>query len=271
MIIITGIGSRSTPPEALAKIAEIAKYFSSLNCMLRSGGAQGADTAFSSNWWGGGPQRIFIPWEGFQGKFSNNSPHPDDCYYYISDPDIRQQASDMLKDIHPAWNSLKPAVKLLHIRNVYQVLGANLDRPSDAVVYWAPNYFNGQVKGGTATAVHLAWKLGIPTFNIRKPEELQQLREWANAHKEDCMKESEYLAIPIDKVPGMIGSLVHLNWATYGAVWRVVSVEGDTVSLVTRVTKKPLKTKIDSLLYTRADQVRITEMEKRCHQSSQSK
>jgi predicted Rossmann fold nucleotide-binding protein DprA/Smf involved in DNA uptake len=44
--IFTGIGSRKTPPEILAQIEKIAEIAAASGWTLRSGGAEGADTAF---------------------------------------------------------------------------------------------------------------------------------------------------------------------------------------------------------------------------------
>ncbi|MEO0804461.1 MAG: hypothetical protein AAFY57_19655 [Cyanobacteria bacterium J06642_2] len=48
------------------------------------------------------------------------------------------------------------------------MLGRTLDRPSEFVVYWAPER-DGEIKGGTRTAVMLARSRNIPTFNLLNP------------------------------------------------------------------------------------------------------
>lgn len=50
----------------------------------------------------------------------------------------------------------------------------NRDNLSRVVVFCADEH-KGVVSGGTATAVHLAAKLGIETYNIRKEEEFNIL------------------------------------------------------------------------------------------------
>ena len=46
--IYTGIGSRNTPKEVLELMKTIGKYLGCLGYELRSGGADGADSAFES-------------------------------------------------------------------------------------------------------------------------------------------------------------------------------------------------------------------------------
>jgi hypothetical protein len=70
----TGIGSRKTPENILKLMQAIGKRLGSLGIRLRSGGAEGADSAFE-----GGARRafkekhgleplIFLPYPGFCGK-----------------------------------------------------------------------------------------------------------------------------------------------------------------------------------------------------------
>jgi len=53
-----------------------------------------------------------------------------------------------------------------HARNVFQVFGRRKIK-SDFVVYYAPVDAKGNVLGGTRTAVGLADKVGMPTFNLK--------------------------------------------------------------------------------------------------------
>lgn len=48
IVYYTGVGSRKTPQSILILMNKIAQHFSSYGWILRSGGAQGADTAFES-------------------------------------------------------------------------------------------------------------------------------------------------------------------------------------------------------------------------------
>ena len=76
---------------------------------------------------------------------------------------------EIASEIHPAWHRCSDFAKLLHARNVNQVLGHDLKTPSSFVVYWAIPA-GGSCKGGTRTAVELAKKHNIPTYNLYHKE-----------------------------------------------------------------------------------------------------
>ena len=65
--------------------------------------------------------------------------------------------------------------KALHTRNVYQVLGLDLNTPSEFVVCYADVDKHNNVIGGTATAVNIAKEVGIPVYNISVKEQLDAL------------------------------------------------------------------------------------------------
>lgn len=159
----TGIGSRKTPEEVLRKMTELAEALERKGYTLRSGGANGADSAFEA---GAGLQKeIFLPWRGFNANTSR--------LYQIP-----LAAFDLASTLHPTWAALPQAVQKLHARNTQQVLGETLSAPSLFVVFYAPEK-NGVVQGGTATAVKLARSKNIPTFNLLTTQTSDILRELA--------------------------------------------------------------------------------------------
>lgn len=155
----TGIGARVTPDEILEKITNTACYLSLLGYRLRSGNADGADLAFQIGAKGLGEDKydIYVPWEGFnkeRGTAINNIV-----------PSKMSEAMEIASTIHPNWSKCTETSKKFHARNVCQVLGDDLDTPSSFVLYWAEER-GGIVQGGTATAVNLARKLGIPAISV---------------------------------------------------------------------------------------------------------
>lgn len=152
-----GVGSRETPLSVLDEMIALAAYLARQGWLLRSGGADGADTAFEHGC--GlcvGPEavkEIFLPWRGFNGNES---------LLYTPSP----AAAEIAATIHPAWDFVGAAARALHARNVHQVLGLNLDDPVDCVICWTKVTRGGKVKGGTATAINLARSRGIPVFNM---------------------------------------------------------------------------------------------------------
>lgn len=146
-----GIGARATPQVALDTIKHIARFLALDGYALRSGAAEGADTAFeegcdSENGW----KEIYLPWPMFRG---HTSP-----LYGVSD-----EALELAKKHHPNWNSCSKYAQLFHGRNCYQVLGIDLKTPAKMVVCWTPE---GKVVGGTGQAIRLAQAYEIPVINL---------------------------------------------------------------------------------------------------------
>lgn len=155
-----GIGSRETPKEVIDQMRQFAYQAAKKGWVLRSGGANGADTAFEDGCDDGkGKKEIFLPWREFN---QNSSP-----LYSVDD-----RALALAKEIHPAYNSLSRTAKLLIGRNMHQVLGKTLSQPVACVVCWTPDSCKHHTQytrttGGTGSAIALASILDIPIFNIR--------------------------------------------------------------------------------------------------------
>lgn len=177
----TGIGSRETPQHILDIMRKAAFFFASKGIVLRSGKAAGADEWFqlgvqdyAVHYTSNHLAEIYIPWRGF--KTEGLLPRWDRL---ITDTLITTEAEQIASKIHPAWHACSRGAKALHIRNVYQVLGATLDKPSDFLVCYAkPTKDRCSVQGGTATAYNLARQHGVRTFNIFFEEELEALRKF---------------------------------------------------------------------------------------------
>jgi len=148
-----GIGSRGTLPTWLTWFTELATHLEAVGFTLRSGGANGADSAFEMGVLSCYNKEIYLPWKGFNGS---SSPHHE----------ISEAALEMAAKYHPRWNALKPAGRKFMARNCYQVLGFNLDTPVEFIVCWTPD---GRVTGGTGQALRIAADLNIPVFNFGGP------------------------------------------------------------------------------------------------------
>lgn len=153
----TGIGSRRTPKHILQLMTSFANEASELGLILRSGAADGADTAFEQG--SNGQCEIFLPWKNF-----NN--HPSPLY------DVPKQAYEIASKYHPMWERLGGAVRSLLARDIQQVLGQNLDDPSSFVVCWTPDGAETAAEysiktGGTGMAICCADDYGIPVLNLK--------------------------------------------------------------------------------------------------------
>lgn len=138
---------------------------------LRSGGAEGADTAFELGAMGvisqgcGGSIKLFLPWDNFNGHFGRSS---------TNHVGVCADALALASTLHPTWSRLRPSIQLLMARNCYQILGPKLDEPSDLVICWTPDgceseATRGYNTGGTGQAIALASRNKIPVFNLYNP------------------------------------------------------------------------------------------------------
>lgn len=164
----TGVGSRDITVQESELIMETAKYLADLGFTLRSGGAGGSDTSFEE-----GAllslrpelREIYIPWKSFK------CPRVGDVYHVLEDRGSENYRVSMVvaRDIHPAWDRLSNGARLLHQRNVHQVMGRDLTKPVKSKFLLACSDYDkhGVPKGGTRTAWALASRNGIPCFNIR--------------------------------------------------------------------------------------------------------
>jgi len=166
-MIYTGIGARELPEDIRKEFIFIGRRFAERGWTLRSGGADGADSAFE---WGCGlsatpaTKEIFLPWKGF-----NNNISP----YYITDKN-KEELFEIASKIYPSWQYTKDPVRLLHARNVQQVMGENPGESqiTSFVVCWTDRPEN-QARG-TMFAVTLANQKNIPVYNFYNKEKRKE-------------------------------------------------------------------------------------------------
>lgn len=159
----TGIGSRQTPKEVCQKMKCIAKTMEREDFTLRSGGADGADSAFEAG--AGSKKQIFLPSDPYKGRYADQR-RQINCEILYNWED----AMDIAKFFHPNWNSLGYFVKKLMARNTYQILGLDLESPSDVVYCWTADgsvgYNTTRKTGGTGQALRIAYEWGIDIINL---------------------------------------------------------------------------------------------------------
>lgn len=149
-----GIGSRKTPSAILHMMSNFATHLERRGWTMRSGGANGADSAFEAGIQISNQNKeIYLPW----GKFNGNSSP-------LTKPS--EQAMIIAEQFHPAWDKCSDGAKLLHARNVHQMLGRYLATPSLFVICWTPD---GNISGGTGQALRMANSFNIPVFNMGTP------------------------------------------------------------------------------------------------------
>ena len=154
----TGVGSRKTPDHILDVMENLALFYKSKDWVLRSGGASGADTAFSD---GAGDNK-----EIYTANVSN----------FVS-ATIYSKAVNIASKVHPLWRKLPDYARKLHTRNVFQVLGSDLNTPSSFLICWTPDgCISHETRtigtGGTGTAISIADLAGIPVLNLNRQDHL---------------------------------------------------------------------------------------------------
>jgi hypothetical protein len=164
-----GIGSRKTPVNVLEIMTRVACALELDGWTLRSGGANGADTAFERGVNDPQKKQIFLPWKGFNGKSS---------IFYEPCAD----AMEMAEQFHPNWNACNSYARKFHARNCYQVLGPSLEQPVKFIVCWTPG---AKVTGGTGQALRIAQHHNIEICNMADPAVLERIERYIKEKKDE--------------------------------------------------------------------------------------
>lgn len=159
-----GIGSRETPANHLKEMRRWGRELAAKGWVLRSGAADGADSAFEAGAIeAGGVTEIMLPWDGFNGHLTGTPVERFAGY---------GRAIRIASQLHPGWDRLGRGPRSLMARNVFQVLGRDLQSPVDFVLCWgrrpvyAPDGRIVDVSGGTGLAVRLAASLNIQVCHL---------------------------------------------------------------------------------------------------------
>lgn len=153
--IYTGIGAQETPDWICDIIKLISGYLYRRKYKVRTGGADGADVSFEFPVKDIKLKEIYLPWRGFNGNYSP--------LYNVS-----KRAMEMASCYYPYnWRIAKQSTKRLMGRNVYQVLGRTLNKPSKFIICYTKD---GCFSGGTGLALRVAKDYGIPIYNLYNPE-----------------------------------------------------------------------------------------------------
>lgn len=151
----TGIGSRQCPKWAYDVVYDIAMQLAYMKYTLRSGGAEGTDTAFEKGCDHiSGKKEIYLPWKGF-----NDNPSQ---LYKIDD-----YARSIAKEFHPFWHRLSSGAKKLHTRNVYQIVGYDWKHASRFIICYSQ-----AGGGGTGQAIRIANHLNIKVIDLYEYDSL---------------------------------------------------------------------------------------------------
>jgi hypothetical protein len=163
MIYYAGIGSRETPPNVCKEMFRLAQDLADRRWVLRSGGADGADSAFEEGCdENRGYKEIFLPWYGFNGRFEvETTPGR-----LVTVPPLTNSLRRIANSVQHL-DRMSQGVQKLKCRNVCQILGniPGKSPPTNVVIcYQDPK----KKTGGTLFAMNLTLKCHpiIPVFNM---------------------------------------------------------------------------------------------------------
>lgn len=156
-----GIGSRETPAAILLDMTEIGKDLAGSEWTLRTGGADGADTAFENGHRskrGADALEVYLPWNGYNNRHAGARNGT-----FVLEPEALAMAETIAGRLHPAWHACRQGARKLHARNVAIIHGGTLLDDVNAVICWTRD---GGATGGTGMGIRLAQDRGIPVFNL---------------------------------------------------------------------------------------------------------
>lgn len=169
-LYVAGIGARASSPYILERLRQLSLYLATCGYVLRSGGAEGADTACAIGaLCGGGKVELWLPWPSYRDHTHGNA------------PDI--QHFEIAATLHPIWKKLPRYTKYLHARNVGQILGQDCATPVEFAICWTPDGCESEstrtaATGGTGTAITLASRYNIPVFNLYNADAIERIQEY---------------------------------------------------------------------------------------------
>ena len=164
----TGVGSRRVPEDIATLMSQIGASLMAEGFILRSGGAEGSDKAFEAG----------VPFGIYKDIFTPRS-HPDALW---------EQADGFLERFHPNPRAIvSEYVRLLMARNAFQILGPELNHPSEFMVCWTPDGAETARQttiktGGTGQAIRIADHYGVQIFNLFHHERIHDLVKFVNTN-----------------------------------------------------------------------------------------
>lgn len=163
-----GIGSRDTPKEIQDIMSHLASTLEDKGWILRSGGANGADSAFEGGVKDRNKMEIFLPEASFNRRWVTVT----GCINIMT-LETYEDAMKTVDKFHPAPGKLSPFARRLMARNAMQVLGQDLKTLSKMIICWTPK---GEVTGGTGQALRIANEYNIPIFNLGNTKVLKSVQ-----------------------------------------------------------------------------------------------
>lgn len=158
MYYYAGIGTRRRTPSFIVDIMVlVASKLESIDYILRSGGAQGADKAFESGVRYDENKQIFRP------------------------KHATIEAINLASNFHSHWDNCNDITRRLHGRNAMIILGEDLNTPVKFVICYTPD---GKDSGGTGLGIRIANAFNIRVFNLFNPEHKDRIEKFIEIKRE---------------------------------------------------------------------------------------
>lgn len=174
--VYAGIGPRKTPPDVFNVMVELGRLLCARGWTLRTGGAEGADTAFLNGCLLWEPRdELYLPEPGYNGHQASAAvlARPMPSAYAIA-----------AKYNQTWWANHTERAKALHARNAHIILGRHLIDPVRMVVTWTRDGSNDGVgrSGGTAAALRIVAGEAPDAliFNLARPEHMERINRFIN-------------------------------------------------------------------------------------------
>lgn len=160
-----GVGQRNITLQVAETMKQCASKLEAMGYILRSGGARGSDSAFESGVSNPSAKLIYRPWNDGKGIPLSKE---DFIYSY-----------NLLKELNiiPWIDNIDQVALKLHCRNVFQITNQQKHNVN-FVLYYCDRGSGLDTQGGTRTAIVLAYKLGIKTYNLYEPKVLQKVENF---------------------------------------------------------------------------------------------
>lgn len=177
---VTFVGSRKVTRQGLSIGLQAKEILLKNQCIFRSGNALGFDQIVSM-YVPVSHREIYLPYQ----RFGPAGSELVDGIVLDTKGHTYAKAQQFVYQCHPCHEKLKQHHLCYLIRDVYQVLGKDLQHPSSVVVCWTPDGAETAAEctrqtGGTGMAIRIANAFGIPVVNLKRQKEISKLEEREN-------------------------------------------------------------------------------------------
>lgn len=166
-------GNENPPAQVIAAIERLVKLLEQRGYTMRSGGVRGVEDIAEKSIPPNGKMEIHLPWRDFEQKASR--------YTFNSD-----HAKAIARMFHPAFDTMKPAGQAFLCKNARVILGNNMKSPVLFLLVWTEDGAETLVErvartGYAGHSISIAAHLGVPVFNLGKPDAEQRLMSYLDS------------------------------------------------------------------------------------------